>query len=113
MLPAGAASPRRREALGWSAPALALVAAGVLLLLGNAPGVRRSPPWRSPQAVDADPGREESSVGGLLAVYRTEGGPAAMETGRGGLLEIDQAGVAEQARRLLLDDVDASWRSNG
>ena len=104
--------PRRREVLGWCAPVLALLAASVLLLLGERSRRAAEPTVAVGQLVDIAPGGQEASTRGLLAAYRTEGGPAAMGAERGGLFEIDQVGVKGQTRRLLLDDMDA-WHWDG
>src|SRR5262245_2883216 len=97
---------RRPELLGWLAPAAALGAAVVFALLGQSSRQAAPPTVAVAQVVDAGGGSEEAAVHGLLAMYRPESGPADVGADRGGLFELDMAGIEGQTRRLILSDMD-------
>jgi hypothetical protein len=59
------------------------------------------------QIVEAGTGTEEVAVHGRLALYRPHSGPLEAGVTRGGLFELDTAGLEGRARRLVLTDLDA------
>jgi hypothetical protein len=97
--------------LGWLAPAVALGATGVFLLLGGAS--RRTPPTVAvAEVVDAISGRAEVVVHGLLAAYRPESGAAEAGARQGGFFDLDLSGSEGQIRRRILTDLGA-WHWEG
>jgi hypothetical protein len=98
---------RRPELLGWVGPAVALGAAGVLVLAGEW-SRRAAPPTAAfAQVVDAVNGTDEAAVEGLMAVYRPDSGPVSLGAGGGGFFDLDMAGIEGQTRRLVLTDQGA------
>jgi hypothetical protein len=98
---------RRPELQGWLGPAAALGAAAVLFALGQSSRRAAGPTVAVAQVVDAVPGMEEVSVHGLLAVYHPDQGSAPAGVTRGGIFELDPAGLEGQTRRLIQTDLDA------
>jgi hypothetical protein len=98
---------RRPELVGWLAPAAAVGAAVVFVVLGEASRRAAPPTVAVAQLVHAVAGREEAAVHGLLAVYRPNSGPAEVGAGRGGLFELDMTAVEGQTRRLVMTDLGA------
>jgi hypothetical protein len=79
----------------------------VLLVLGEASRQAVPPTVAVGQIVEASPGTDEIAVHGRLALYRPSSGPLAAGATRGGLFELDTAGLEGQTRRLVLTDLDA------
>jgi hypothetical protein len=103
---------RRRELLGWVAPAAALGAMGTFVVLGEASRRAAPPTVAVTQLAEPVVGQTEVPVHGLLAVYRPDSGTAEVGTRQGGFFHLDTTGVADQPRRLILTDVDA-WHWEG
>ena len=104
----GAVGRRWRPALlPWLGPTAALVAAGVLLVLGEVSRRSVPPTVAVGQIVEAGPVTDEVAVHGRLALYRPRAGPLEAGAARGGLFELDMAGLEGQTRRLVLTDLDA------
>ncbi len=98
---------RRPELAGWVGPVAALPAAAVFFALGEASRRAVPPTVAVTQLVDVVPGSTEQPVRGLLALYRPDAGPAPISSDRGGRLELDQAGLSGQNRRLVMTDLGA------
>ncbi|MBI1915571.1 MAG: hypothetical protein HYS12_12685 [Planctomycetes bacterium] len=105
---------RRPELLGWLAPAAALGAAGVLVLLGELSRRAVPPTVATAQVVNAVSGTSEAEVHGLVAVYRPDAGPADAAAEQGGFFNLDMAGVEGKIRRRVQTDMDAwHWEDLG
>jgi hypothetical protein len=98
---------RRPELLGWLAPAAALAAMSVFLVAGETSRRALSPTVAVGQVIDAVPGKEESSMQGLMAMFRPDSGAADFGATDGGFFEVNTAGLQGQTRRLILTDQDA------
>jgi hypothetical protein len=98
---------RRPEWLGWLAPAAALAAAGVFLVLGRASHSAAPPTLAVAQLVDAVGGEKEAAIQGLLAVYEPDSGSLEAGASRGGIFQLDMSGSEGQIRRLVRTDLDA------
>jgi hypothetical protein len=59
------------------------------------------------QFIPVVPGADEQPVTGLLGFYQARGGPVALESTTGGLVELDMTGLEGQNRRLIWTDLDA------
>ena len=103
---------RRPELLAWLGPAAAFAAAVAFVLLGDLSRKLAPPTVAVAQVVEAAPGTGEAAIRGLLALYRTESGPAEVGAGRGGLLELNAAGLEGMTRRLVQTDLDARHWEN-
>jgi hypothetical protein len=79
----------------------------VVLGLGEAARRAAPPTVAVGQIVTAVPGTDEVDVHGRLAVYRPDSGPAPAAVHRGGLFELDMAGLEGRTRRLVMTDLDA------
>jgi hypothetical protein len=103
----GVRQMRRPELTGWLAPAAAVAAAGLFVVLGQ--GSRRAVPPTAAVAevVDAVPGSGEAAVNGLFAVYHPASGLAPVGTDRGADLDLDVTGLEGQIRRRVQTDADA------
>jgi len=100
----GLRKSRWRDLTGWLGPAMALVAAGVLLGLAEASRRAAPPTVAVAQVIEAVSGKEEASIHGLLAVYRPHSGHADAAVQRGGFFDLDMSGIEGQTRRLVLTD---------
>ncbi len=98
----------RPELQGWLGPAAAVGATVVLLAQGYAARQSAAPSLAIAQIVHAAPDRDEANVHGLLALYRPESGLVSLGAERGGMFELDMAGI-DQTRRFLQTDLDA-WK---
>lgn len=98
---------RRPELLGWLGPAAALAATVVLLGLGEWSRRAAPPTVALGQVVHGVAGTEEAAVQGLLALYRPDSGATPIAAERGGLINLDLAGLEGQMRRLVLTDSGA------
>jgi hypothetical protein len=95
---------RRPELVGWLAPAAAVGAAAIFVVLGE--GSRRAvpPTVAVAEIVDAVPGSGELAASGLFAIYQPASGPVLVGTKDGALLDLDQEGLAGQTRRRVQTD---------
>jgi hypothetical protein len=93
--------------LGWAAPAAALVAAGVFLVIGEMARRAAPPTVAFVQVLDAVAGTDELAVRGVMAVYRPDSGPIDLGAAQGGFFDLDLAGIEGQTRRLVMTDMDA------
>jgi len=103
---------RRPELVGWLAPAAAVGAAGVFV--GHAELSRRAiPPTLAAVAV-AEPvaGTDEVVLNGVFAVYQPASGSVPLAAPRGGMLDLDAAGLEGQTRTRVYRDTDA-WHVEG
>lgn len=98
----------RPELLGWLGPLAAAAATALILVQGRAARQAAAPSVAVAQIVHPLPGVEEAAAHGLLALYRPESGPVPLGAERGGLFDLDMAGI-EQMRRFLVTDIDV-WR---
>lgn len=105
----GLRQSRRPELLGWLAPAAAVAAASIFVVLGEISRRAAPPTVAVAQLVDAVTGKEEASVRGLMAVYRPDSGAADVGVTSGGSFDLDMEGLQGQTRRLVLTDLDA-WQ---
>jgi|GEM_PF-397230 len=100
------------EHLGWSGPALSIVAAVVLLVIG---GLKRHAIPETVAVVDfVQPiaGTDDIRSQGTAMFYRPEAGRWEIETARGGRLTPDMTGQEGTTRRLVWSDLDAwSWQN--
>jgi hypothetical protein len=103
----GLRQSRRPELLGWLAPAAALAATSIFVVLGEISRRAAPPTVGVAQVVDAVSGKEEASLHGLIAVYRPDSGTADLGVTRGGFFDLNVEGLEGQTRRLVLTDVDA------
>jgi hypothetical protein len=97
----------RPELLGWLGPAAALGAAAAFVALGESSRRAAAPTVAVAQVVEGVAGVPEAAAHGLLAVYRPDSGAAEVGATRGGLFELDMAGLEGRNRRLILTDTDA------
>lgn len=103
---------RRPELVGWLAPAAAVGAAGVFV--AHAELSRRAiPPTVAAVAVaEPVPGTDEVMLNGVFAVYQPASGPVPLAAPRGGMLDLDAAGLEGQTRTRVVTDTDA-WHVEG
>src|SRR5262245_11446418 len=103
---------RRAERIGWLAPAAALGAGAVFLVMAET-SRRAVPPTVATAAVaDVVPGSDEAALHGLFAVYQPDSGPVPVASAAGATLDLDVEGLEGQARRRIQTDTDA-WHYEG
>lgn len=97
---------RRPELIGWIAPGIALVFAGLFAVLGFQS--RHATPATVSLAAIADiqPGTLSGSLSGVVATYRPESGENSLSMPAGGLYLPDASGLEGQVRKLIQTDVD-------
>jgi len=98
---------QRPERLGWLAPAAALAATSIFVVLGETSRRVAPPTVAVAQVVEAVGGKEEAAIHGLMAMYRPDSGPVELGVTRGGFFEMNMEGLEGQTRRLVLADLDA------
>lgn len=103
---------RRPELVGWLVPGLAVLSAGVLIVLGER-SRRTVPPTVGVVAlVDPIPSTGEAAVNGLYAAFHPSSGPVALGTHQGAILDLDMEGLGGQLRRRVQTDTDV-WAWDG
>jgi hypothetical protein len=104
----------RRELLGWVGPAVAVGAAAVFFILGEASRRQAPPTVAVGQVVYAGTAQEEAAASGLLAVYRPVSGQTEAGADKGGFFDLDMAGTEGRTRRRIVTDMDAwHWENLG
>jgi hypothetical protein len=94
------------EHLGWLGPALALVAAGVFVGIGERSRGAVPPTVAVAQIVDAIPGQDEVDMTGYLGVYQPAPSTSTIGAQQGGDFELDLAGLEGRVVRRVQTDID-------
>ncbi len=102
----GLARAGRLPWLGWIGPGLALAAAGLLGLLGQAARSSVPPTVAIDQLVEVTPGVEDFRVTGWMAVYQPDVRTATLSATRGGVFVPDMIGLEGTPRRMVWTDMD-------
>lgn len=108
----GLRKSRRPELIGWAVPAVAAVAAAVLIVAGERSRRVVPPTVAVVQLVTPVPATGDSAATGLFAVYNPSSGPATVGSASGGTLDLDDEGLDGQLRRRSQLDTD-NWRWDG
>jgi hypothetical protein len=103
---------RRPELYGWATPAVAALAAGVLIFSGERSRQVVPPTVATVQLVTPIAGSGEASATGLYSVFNPSSGPVVVGSNDGVMLDLDGEGLDGQLRRRLQTDTDA-WRWEG
>ena len=108
----GLRKSRRPEVFGWGVPAVAAVAAVVLVFAGERSRRVVPPTVAVVQLVSPVAGTGESAASGLFAVYNPSSGPAAVGSDDGSTLALDTEGLEGQPRRRVQLDT-GRWKWDG
>ncbi len=103
---------RRPAMAGWLAPMSAVVAAAILVTLGQARRQAVPPTAGTVAIIDAVPPNGEAVIGGLFGMYRPTAGPAHLASQHGGNVDFDATGLEGQIRKRVVTDID-SWNWEG
>ncbi len=96
----------RLEHLGWIGPAAAVMAAGLLVGMGQASRSQLPSVAATGQLVEVTEGTEDLAMNGLLAVYFPEGSPGRLSAQQGGMFEPDLNSQAGRTVRMIWTDLD-------
>lgn len=96
----------RLEWMGWAAPAVSVVAAGVLAILGLQNSESVPSTVAEGQLVETTPGSSVVQTTGLLTFYNQEATKAQLGSTGGGLILPDMTGFTGTTRRMVWTDWD-------
>jgi hypothetical protein len=97
---------RHPELAGWAAPAAAIGAAIVFLLLGQEARRTVPPTVGFAALVEAVPGSGEAAARGVAAIYRPDSGAISLGTDSGATLDLDAGGLEGHTRRRVVTGLD-------
>lgn len=96
----------RLERLGWIAPALAVLAACVLGVIGREARTAVPASVAVAQVAEADPDVDEVRISGSMALYEPDATSPRLGAERGGVFSMDTDGLEGSTRRMVWTDFD-------
>jgi hypothetical protein len=98
---------RKVGILMWASPAIAILAAGVLVMLGARSRQAVPTTVSMAQLVTMERGVEDAHATGLMAMYNQQGHDGPIGARDGGIFRPDMSGLDQQTRRMVWTDSNA------